>query len=650
MPQILLLDKTVSELIAAGEVIERPASIAKELLENSIDSGATSVTIEIRAGGKQLIRVTDNGCGISPEDVPKAFLRHATSKIKKEPDLEHIATLGFRGEALASICAVSKTELLTKTPDTAFGTRYTISGGEEGVLEETGCPEGTTINVRELFYNVPARLKFLKKDVTEGNAVQSVVDKIALSHPEISLKFVRDGKRVLNTPGNGDRFSVIHAVFGREFAAALMPVEDQAGKLPVSGFASIPMRSRANRSMQHFFINGRYVKSKTCCTALEEAYKGSIMVGKFPACVLNIDLPYDSVDVNVHPSKIEVRFSDERAVFEAVYFAVKNAIAQQSRLTAPPQQAGQVRPHVERVVFQPEEVRQTELSKAPASSRAGIKLTAAPAGGLRDSKFTYQVQKTEQTAPAFASLEKETSAQPAKQNGSSPRLQDRIIPEEMREPVSRRAEDEAEPERERALSNPAAQERKEERPAIRVIGELFKTYILAEADGQFVIVDKHAAHERILYERLKREAGDLDRQVLLSPVSLSCSVEEHECILSHLDVLEKLGFFAEDFGDSTVLIREIPVILDRQSVTEVFGDIVNNLMRNKRDVSPKALEDLYHSMACRAAIKANDDNSPAELRELFEQVYFDEAIRYCPHGRPVVMTVTKERFERQFGR
>ncbi|EEG29925.1 DNA mismatch repair domain protein [[Clostridium] methylpentosum DSM 5476] len=645
MPQIHLLDKAVSELIAAGEVIERPASIVKELLENSIDSGATSVTVEIKTGGKQLIRITDNGCGISPDDVPKAFLRHATSKIQTEPDLEHIATLGFRGEALASICAVSKIELLTKTAEEQFGTRYTISGGEGGELEETGCPDGTTILVREIFYDVPARLKFLKKDVTEGNAIQSIVDKIALSHPEISIKFLRDGKRVLNTPGNGDRFSVIHAVFGREFASTLMPVDYKAGSFPVNGFASVPMKSRANRSMQHFFINGRYVKSKTCCTALEEAYKGSIMVGKFPACVLNLELPFEMVDVNVHPSKIEVRFTDERAVFEAVYFAVKSAIAQQSRLSAVPRETEIVKPHVERVLSQPQELDQMGLGVRPTPQPISV---SAPPSQLRDSGFNYQVRKKEpvpQKESSFSFLKKESFApagNTAGQRSAPKRLEDRIIPETPEMPKS----SEVVLTKEQSKHQPE----KEARPVYRIIGELFKTYILAEVEDQLVMVDKHAAHERILYEKLKQEAGNLDRQVLLAPVSVTCSVEEHECILANAETLERLGFLAEDFGGSSVLIREIPMVLDREAVEDVFGDILNNLMKNKRDVSPQVLEELYHSMACKAAIKANDVNSPAELERLFERVYFDEAIRYCPHGRPVAITMTKERFERQFGR
>ena len=645
MPQIHLLDKAVSELIAAGEVIERPASIVKELLENSIDSGATSVTVEIKSGGKQLIRITDNGCGISPDDVPKAFLRHATSKIQTEPDLEHIATLGFRGEALASICAVSKIELLTKTAEEQFGTRYTISGGEGGELEETGCPDGTTILVREIFYNVPARLKFLKKDVTEGNAIQSIVDKIALSHPEISIKFLRDGKRVLNTPGNGDRFSVIHAVFGREFASTLMPVDYKEGNFPVNGFASVPMKSRANRSMQHFFINGRYVKSKTCCTALEEAYKGSIMVGKFPACVLNLELPFEMVDVNVHPSKIEVRFTDERAVFEAVYFAVKSAIAQQSRLSAVPRETEIVKPHVERVLSQPQELDQMGLGVRPTPQPISV---SAPPSQLRDSGFNYQVRKKEpvpQKESSFSFLKKESFApagNTAGQRSAPKRLEDRIIPETPEMPKS----SEVVLTKEQSKHQPE----KEARPVYRIIGELFKTYILAEVEDQLVMVDKHAAHERILYEKLKQEAGNLDRQVLLAPVSVTCSVEEHECILANAETLERLGFLAEDFGGSSVLIREIPMVLDREAVEDVFGDILNNLMKNKRDVSPQVLEELYHSMACKAAIKANDVNSPAELERLFERVYFDEAIRYCPHGRPVAITMTKERFERQFGR
>ncbi|MBC5787247.1 DNA mismatch repair endonuclease MutL [Clostridium facile] len=633
MPKINLLDKNVSELIAAGEVIERPASIVKELLENAVDSGATNVTIEIRRGGKSLIRVTDNGCGIAAEDVPKAFLRHATSKISDQDDLDRIGTLGFRGEALASICAVAKVELLTKPAEQEYGTRYLIQGGEEVSLEPYGCSAGTTILVRDVFYNVPARLKFLKKDVTEANSIQSIVDKIALSHPEVSFQMLREGKQVLHTPGNGDLFAVIYAVFGREFATSLMKV-DSNHKVKVTGFTSIPTQTRSNRSMQHFFINGRYVKSKTCIAALEEAYKGSIMVGKFPACVLELSLPLDSVDVNVHPAKIEVRFSDEQAVFEAVYFAVKQAIAKDNQLTQQPEQP-QVKPHIERVVFHPRQQEQTTLPKKATFQQSKPDYHSEPEPSINQENYQFLSRSSFQ--------KKQPEQQPVS------RLEDRII---LEEPLPEEPKPESVPTPEPLLQQQETVVMESQQPPeIRLIGELFQTYILAEIDGMFVAVDKHAAHERILYEELKAQNDHpMERQLLLSPIRLTLSREEYGCVLDHLEQIQHMGFLAENFGDRSILIREIPLVLDQHNCQEVFEDLINNICQNKKDITPKVLDDLYHSMACKAAIKANDHNTPEELYQLLQRVWTDESIRYCPHGRPVILTFTKERFEKQFGR
>ena len=638
MPKINLLDKNVSELIAAGEVIERPASIVKELLENAVDSGATNVTIEIRRGGKSLIRVTDNGCGIAAEDVPKAFLRHATSKISDQDDLDRIGTLGFRGEALASICAVAKVELLTKPAEQEYGTRYLIQGGEEISLEPYGCSAGTTILARDVFYNVPARLKFLKKDVTEANSIQSIVDKIALSHPEVSFQMLRDGKQVLHTPGNGDLFSVIYAVFGREFATSLMKV-DSNYKVKVTGFTSIPTQTRSNRSMQHFFINGRYVKSKTCIAALEEAYKGSIMMGKFPACVLNLSLPLDSVDVNVHPAKIEVRFSDEQAVFEAVYFAVKQAIAKDNQLTQQPEQP-QVKPHIERVVFHPRQQEQTVLPKKITFQQSKPNYHSEPKPPIDQQNYQFLNRSSFQ--------KKQPEQQPVSH------LENRIILEEPL-PEEPKPESVLTPEQLVSAQPPQQQEtvvmESQQQPEIRLIGELFQTYILAEIDNMFVAVDKHAAHERILYEELKAQNDHpMERQLLLTPIRLTLTREEYGCVLDHLEQIQHMGFLAEDFGDRSILIREIPLVLDQHNSKDVFEDLVDNICQNKKDITPKVLDDLYHSMACKAAIKANDHNTPEELYQLLQRVWTDESIRYCPHGRPVILTFTKERFEKQFGR
>ncbi len=674
MPKIIQLDKHVSELIAAGEVIERPASIVKELLENSIDAGATSVTVEIQRGGVQYIRITDNGCGIAPEDVPVAFRRHATSKVRNEEDLGKIATLGFRGEAMASICAVSRVELMTKTPENQMGVRYVIQGGEEQESIQVGCPDGTTVIVRDLFYNVPARLKFLKKDVSEANAVQSVVDKIALSHPEVSIKLIRENKTQLHTPGNNDLYSVIYAVFGRDFAKTMMTVDSSYNGTQVKGFISIPMESRSNRSMQHFFVNGRYVKSKTCMAALEEAYKNSIMVGKFPACVLNLSLPYDQVDVNVHPSKIEVRFTNERIVFDGVYFAVKNAIRQQSQLDNA--QEVPIKPHVMRSFFAQNDSAQsqTRLSAPgknmqeeshplqfaqpdPVYQTASWGKIEKQASAARIPGIIYEDDLPEDVPDAHTQLssKKDQKDVPENQDIVSCEKKDPQAETEDRPPVSpvldmpQISSEPPVPKIQEQEKVPATPEEMEI-PVIHVIGELFQTYILAETNGMLLIVDKHAAHERILYEKLRAGESPLDKQVLLTPLSITLSREEYEAVLSQQARLDDLGFTVDDFGNGTVLIREVPTLLSGENCRELFCEIAENLRALRRNAAPEALDHLYATMACKAAIKAHDRNDPLELQKLIEDVYKNDAIRYCPHGRPVILTMTKEKFERQFGR
>lgn len=638
MPKIQVLDKRVAELIAAGEVIERPSSVIKELLENSIDAGATSITLDIRNGGKTMIRLTDNGCGISNQDISKAFLRHATSKISKAADLDSINSLGFRGEALASICAIAKVEILSKTADDELGFKYCISGGEEQSSGTAGCSDGTTIIVRELFYNVPARRKFLKKDATEGNAIQSVLEKIIISHPDISFKFIRDGKRIHNSPGNGKLYDAIFAIYGQNFAQSLLEVDDEAG-FSIKGFSSIPMQSRVNRSMQHFFINGRYVKSKTCVTALEEAYKGSIMIGRFPACVLNIEMPFDQVDVNVHPAKIEVRFSNEQAVFEAIYFAVKQGIVQYGKINSDPEIKKQ---HVDRVVFKEQKHEQTVVNNTPKSFQ------------LNQNEIAYDTtpSKTDQAQYKFLNESSFSRSNKEEVDKKAAKFDDRIIYEktEQNKEVTMGVP-------EQILNKHAADSQKDiidesrQKVPIRMIGELFKTYILAEAGGQFIIIDKHAAHERIIYEKLKHQMHEtMERQLLIAPIQVSVSREEHQAAIDNIHELERLGFLIQDFGGNSILIREIPSILDQHSSKEVLENIINNILKNKHDITPNILDELYHSMSCKAAIKANDINSPEEIQELMEKVYYDDSIRYCPHGRPVVLKFTKERFEKQFGR
>lgn len=634
MPEIHLLDKETAELIAAGEVIERPASVIKELIENSIDSGASSVTVEIKHGGITYMRITDNGCGISPDEISTAFLRHATSKIKNKNDLENILTLGFRGEALASISAVSRVEVLTKQPEKSLGIHYCIEGSEETLCEETGCPDGTTFVIRDLFYNVPARLKFLKKDVSEGNAVASIVDKIALSHPEVSIRFIRDNKQELFTPGDGELFSAIYAVFGKQFAHSLMPVDYSSGSFRIKGFTVKPDFSRANRSFQHFFINGRYVKSITCTVSLEEAYKNSLMTGKFPACVLNLELPPHTIDINVHPSKMEVKFSDEKPVFELIYFAVKNTLLSEDKpkeliFAAPVKKIADKIPERSRTVFE--------------------------AGGEEPLKSAVSVfePKSEPSQLAFESVKNEYSALPS--NSTEPReeiSETNITSEPIEEkPVKKDFSEFKYINSESFVKkDKPAPEPEPEEPQIRMAGEIFDSYILAEAGSEFFIIDKHAAHERLLFEKLKARQSSLDSQLLLSPVKVLATHEEKEAVLENIDIVKALGFTVESGYGNEINVTGIPVCLDNAEIQGMILEVAEHLIQSRIDPQSDALDELYHSMACKAAVRAHDKNDPRELKYLLEQIYGNPEIRHCPHGRPVMISMTKQELEKQFKR
>ena len=631
MPKINVLPGAVSELIAAGEVIKRPASIVKELVENSIDAGASTITVEIQNGGVRYLRVTDNGCGIASEDAATAFLRHATSKVRDAADLDRIGTLGFRGEALASIAAVAHVEMLTKTMGAETGTLVKISASQVEMVTEAGCPQGTTLVARDIFYNVPARLKFLKKDVSEANAVESIVEKIALSHPEISVKFIRDNRTVFHTPGDGKLLSVIYTIFGREFSRNLMPVEYALNGVRVTGYAGKPMYSRANRSMQHFFINGRYTKTKTGGVALEEAYRSSIMAGKFPCCVLQLEMPYDQVDVNVHPAKIEVRFVSEKAVFDAVYFAVKSAIAQDNVLASG---------------------KDVEVKR--------------PMGGLLSQFEQPEGEQQALEAPAIPVRRVKQEEEPPLPEPPPPRRE--VLPdaephplEGFREPSVADAAPayRVSPERERAAEIqilPSADPEKEPalvqppRHRVRIIGELFFTYVLAQIDETFAIVDKHAAHERILYNRLKESRDGLEKQYLLTSAVVTLSKTEHQCVLDRLEVLDRLGFTVEDFGGSAVVLRSVPAVAGGGSPREMFLEIAASMAEMRRQQLPEVVEDILHRIACRSAVKGGDLNSPEELRELVEVICADENVRYCPHGRPVILQYTRAELEKLFGR
>lgn len=653
MPKIQVLDKQVAELIAAGEVVDRPSSVIKELAENAVDAGATVITVEIRRGGVTFMRVTDNGCGIAPEDVPTAFLRHATSKVLLEDDLNSIATLGFRGEALASISAVAHVEMLTRAAGAETGVRYLCGGGEEGRLEEAGCPQGTTILVRDLFYNTPARMKFLKKDATEGNAVAGILDKLALSHPEISFRFIRDGKEQLHTPGDGKLSFTIYAVYGREFSSALIPVDYTLDHVKVWGCVSAPTSSRPNRSMQNFFINGRFVRSRTAMAALEEAYKGSIMVGKFPACVLHLQLAFSAVDVNVHPAKMEVRFVNERPIFDAVYHGVKSALQAGDR----PKVMEWKKPPVSPYAPVPERQEQLRLQPDPPKPqpKPAVSVPAArPAPAARPVSLLQDSEKRPEKEPSFS------------------RLVDRMLDQEVRpepataEPIPKTSKTEpispppAPSLPKKTLEMPAAPKR-EPAPTkpqsslgefhSRIIGEAFGTYLIVQYSGEeLMFIDKHAAHERLLYERLKRENAGGEAQTLLQPVTVTLDKEEYSAVLGHLEELSQVGFEVEDFGSGTVLVRTAPLLLDGGDAAGAVMEIAGYLASLKHRMTTEHMDWVYHNVACRAAMKAGDSISKEEMISLAEELERNPEVRYCPHGRPVYILLRRRDLERQFGR
>lgn len=685
MAKINVLPKHIAELIAAGEVVERPASVVKELLENAIDAGATTITIEIRNGGVQYIRITDNGCGIEYEDVPKAFLSHATSKVRDENDLNSIFTLGFRGEALASIAAVSKTEILTKTENETLGTSYAVEGGVQTRYDQAGCPNGTTIVVRDLFYNTPARMKFLKKDVAEANAVADVVDKISLSHPEVSVRFIREGKQALITPGDGKLISAIYSVFGRTFAESLLEVDYKLDGVEVSGFVCKPMSSRPSRAMQYFFLNGRYIKSRSCMASMENAYKNSIMVGKFPSCVLNVKVRPDVVDINVHPAKTEVRFSDERKVSSAVYFAVKSAL--ESFDTMPELNLSRAAKVTQRAM--PESVQLSMLDDEPekkADFGKSIFTTKAPEAPKPTAKpepkkdfwqnmpakvFTSAptkkadtISKNENEPDLIGAAMNNIKAKNDEMHRNAPQVQKnkpitpavKVSEDTSRmsvQPVNQPATVQNTPAKP-AVNQPVKENKPENRPVnkpIRLLGEVFKTYIICEFDGKVVMIDKHAAHERIIYNKMKAAAKEnVSSQVLLSAVKVTLNKNEYTAVIENIDAFKSAGYLIEDFGDGVVVIRECPMLISGDDVEDTVIEMAAYLTENRTNIETETIDRIHHTAACKAAIKAGYKNSTAEMKVLAEQVLYDESVRYCPHGRPVLIELSKYELEKQFGR
>ena len=706
MAEIRVLDKHTAELIAAGEVVERPASVAKELLENAIDAGATQITLSIVRGGIQQLQIADNGSGIEAEYIDKAFVRHATSKITSAEDLGHIHTLGFRGEALASIASVARVEVLTRTEADEYACCYRIEGGEPQGMEPGARPRGTTVTVNDLFYNTPARMKFLKKDVSEGTFVADIVLHEALSHPEIAFRFLRDGKQQFMTPGDGQLRSAAYAVLGREFARDLLPLDGDGGVYKVTGLVTPPRACRASRSAQHFYVNGRYVKNRTMMAALENAYKGTLMQGKYPGAILRVDMPADLVDVNVHPAKTEIRFARESDVFDAVYRTVRAALAapgsgecrfdlghvakenpqpapQQTTLPgSAPAQSNPQRPAV--APAQPPQPQKHFNTLSAAEYRGLNKLTAPlPArtlpgtGGvmeLNSVRAPFNAPSTPQfAAPAPHTAqedlldilpdlpEQQPKAEPAvttalAQQPAPAQLENieslELLEEEKSAtglsalPITHNAptaQADIPPEQTTFAPAPASM-------PLRVVGEVFKTYIITERNNELCLIDKHAAHERILFEQLAKDYGSVPSQMLLVPVQVNLSAEEKQALLAHQELLQNSGVEVDDYGGFTVVVRAVPADVPVDDVGDMVLELANHLLNGGRDALREKTEWVLHSIACRAAIKAGDRTTTDEMLALAQKIMDGSVPPFCPHGRPCVLKLTRKELEKQFGR
>jgi len=631
MPKIIQLSPHIANLIAAGEVVERPASVVKELLENAVDAGASKVTVEIRDGGMTFLRVTDNGCGMSAEDAKTAFLRHATSKLRTAEDLAAISTMGFRGEALAAIASVSRIDLLTKMPGSISGTSLTLEAGAVTEQSEAGCPDGTTVIVRDLFFNTPARMKFMKSDSYEGSRVASAVQMQALAHPEVSFTFIRDGKQTLQTPGNGDLQAAAYCVYGKE-CAQMIKVESRWEEYTLIGFVSKPTDSRPSRAMQTFFVNNRPVQSRLLVAALEEAYRNQIMVGKFPACVLHLTLPANALDVNVHPAKTEVKFLKEKAVFDCVQYGVLGALNKT--------------PDRPQVQFKPAPTVQKPTAPTPAApAKTESKPFFRTMTASEFKNFTAVMQdapKPEKTAAVAVAERIEKTAPTVREQVSIP---------------SAPAITHAAPTEKAAVIPPQPEPEPEqtviEMPKVitwRMVGELYNSYLLVEQGEEAFLIDKHAAHERILFEKLKANQETISSQMLLAPISVRLSPEGKAEILSNPELMAELGFEIEEFGDNTLLLRQIPMDLDPQQAAETVETMASDLLSGRKERKDTVRDELLHTVACKAAIKAGWRTDDAELLALVKTVMEREDLKYCPHGRPICVTLSKKQLEKQFKR
>ncbi len=643
MSSINVLSREISELIAAGEVIERPASVIKELVENSIDSGAEHITVEIKNGGVSYMRVTDDGCGMLFDDVPKAFLRHATSKILTKDDLDNICTLGFRGEALASVSAVSKVETMTKQKNETYGTLYKTEGSTEILHEKSGCPEGTTIIIRDLFYNVPARRKFMKKDVTEANAVSQILQKITLSHPEISFKFIRDNRIEFNSSGDGELFSAVYSVYGRDFARDMISVDYENNGIHITGYVIKPLYSKRNRSFQNFFVNGRHIRSKICSVAIESAYENMVMVGKFPACVLMIEISPSVIDVNIHPSKAEVRFTNEKEVSDAIFSAVKSAMVNDG-LIYEFEFKQPVQENNEPETSESEEMNQQEFIFTPVDMIEETEKKLAE----NDFMIPEEVPETAEIE-ACSAYSKEVP-----EKVSIPERKEKKVSEPLEKfsyISSKSFETVVPPEKE---SVPKPENKKSvwtEKPEIRVIGEVFGLYVIAETeDNKVVMIDKHAAHERIIFEKLKSRNCRQYTQMLMNEIKVLLTADEFSAMEENTELLADLGFLFDFSERPCISAKAVPTFVTELDIETIIAEIAENLRLYRHNPQSHMLDDMLHTVACKSAIKANDKNSMSELQALAEQVYYDEKIRHCPHGRPVMFTMTKSNIAHQFGR
>ena len=650
MPHIIQLDRHVADLIAAGEVVERPASAVKELVENAVDAGATQITVEVQNGGMTFLRVTDNGCGIAPEDAPTAFLRHATSKIRTKEDLAAIGTLGFRGEALAAISSVSRIDLLTKTAE-AEGVSLHLEGGVVTSQQPAGCPQGTTILVRDLFFNTPARMKFMKSDSAESSAIAAVVQQQALAHPEISFRLIRDGETQLQTSGDGERLAAIYTVFGRELAKNMLAVNGTWEKFHVTGYITKPTATRGNRALQYFFLNGRFIRSRLLSAALEEAYRNQMMTGRFPACVLELQMPLEAVDVNVHPAKTEVKFLNERAVFDAVHYAALSTLSNASGRVAmqmPKSPAPDAQPAAPQQTARPAERPAARPAVNPnfyQTMQAGEyrRQAGAQPRTVLASQVQYPTRTPKPVEPAMPPVEKAPSPIAPPQ------------PEPVVAPVKPAAK--AEPEPAAIPKEPIPTPAEPEQLALdlpeqtfRLIGEAFDSYLIAEQGESVLFIDKHAAHERILFEKLKAEDHPIVSQELMAPVSAELTREEAATVLENTEILGKCGFEVADFGDGDVLIRQIPCDVDEKDAVSLLQELAADLLAGKT-LAPETLRDnLLHTIACKAAIKAGWHTEGAEAAHLVAEILSRTDIKYCPHGRPVCIELTKSQIERQFKR